>query len=414
MTKTPWVATTQNCDAVGDLNDVARGDGFLFVKNGVGHAGRGEVFRGTAEEVLQFLRVITRTAKPGAKADVAPIAFGLIPFLSTEATEFIVPEICVTKDDLGHCSVSVITPPDVDDSNRESRVQELIDSVVSPVNRPQPSSSSFTVEPITPIPIYLQAVERARDAVRDGELEKVVIARDVRVSSPEPIDVHAVLLRLKASFGSSYRYSVSGLVGASPELLVQVSDGVVHSNPLAGTTMRTGDPQTDAALATELLASAKNQIEHRVVVNMVHDTLLKWCSYLDWEPEPSVVAVANVQHLGTHVTGPLSRSDTHVYDIARDLCPTPALGGYPRDEAILLIDDIEGMRRGRYGGAVGWCDASGNGTFAVTIRCAEFSANKKEARLFAGGGIVADSEPLSELAETQAKLQAMLSAIIRS
>jgi isochorismate synthase EntC len=147
---------------------------------------------------------------------------------------------------------------------------------------------------------------------------------------------------------------------------------------------------------------------------MVHDTLLKWCSYLDWEPEPSVVSVANVQHLGTHVTGPLSLAETHVYDIARDLCPTPALGGYPRDKAVALINKTEGMRRGRYGGAVGWCDAAGNGTFAVTIRCAEFTSDKKQARLFAGGGIVADSEPLSELAETQAKLQAMLSAIIRS
>ena len=414
MSNAQWVAITQECDEVGDLNDVARGDGLLFVKNGVGRAGRGEVFRGTAEKALQFLRDVSSTSEPLHSGDVLPIAFGLIPFLASEATDFIVPEVTVTKDELGRSWVTVIAQVNTDDALVAQHVRRVIDEVTRRVNRPQPTSSCFTVEPITPVSTYLMAVEQARNAVRQGDLEKVVIARDVRVSSADRIDVHSVLLRLKASFGSSYRYSVNGLVGASPELLVQVSHGIVHSNPLAGTTTRTGDSLTDEALAAELLASAKNQIEHRVVVNMVHDTLLKWCSYLDWEPEPSVVAVANVQHLGTHVTGPLSDPTTHIYDIARNLCPTPALGGYPRDGAIALIEKIEGMRRGHYGGAVGWCDAAGNGTFAVTIRCAEFSADNKEARLFAGGGIVADSEPFSELAETQAKLQAMLSAIIRS
>ncbi len=413
MNNARWLAFTQECNEVGDLNDVARGDGLLFVKNGVGRAGRGEVFRGTAKEALRFLSGVSLQSHPQG-ATILPIAFGLIPFSTSEATEFIVPEVSVTKDDSGRSWITVITQTNEDDTLTDEHVNTLVSDTTLNVIRPQPTSCRFVVEPITPIPTYLAAVEQARNAVRNGDLEKVVVARDVRVTSDDPIDVHAVLLRLKASFGSSYRYSVDGLVGASPELLVQVSQGIVHSNPLAGTTTRTGDPHTDEALAAELLASAKNQIEHRVVVNMVHDTLLKWCSYLDWEPEPSVVAVANVQHLGTHVTGPLSDPATHVYDIARDLCPTPALGGYPRDEAITLIERIEGMRRGRYGGAVGWCDASGNGTFAVTIRCAEFTADRKAARLFAGGGIVADSEPLSELAETQAKLQAMLSAIIRS
>ena len=145
---------------------------------------------------------------------------------------------------------------------------------------------------------------------------------------------------------------------------------------------------------------------------MVHDTLLPYCSYLDWEPEPSVVAVANVQHLGTRVEGRLSRP-AHACDLARLLCPTPALGGHPRDAAVELIAHVEGMDRGLYGGAIGWCDANGNGTFAVTIRCAEFSADRTRARLFAGGGIVAESDPQSELAETQAKFQAMLSALVR-
>ena len=202
-------------------------------------------------------------------------------------------------------------------------------------------------------------------------------------------------------------------VGASPELLVARSGHVVRSHPLAGTAPRHGDPTTDARLAAELLASVKNQVEHRVVIDSVHDMLLPYCSYLDWEPEPSILAVANVQHLATLIEGRLSDPPPNVLDLARLLCPTPALGGAPRREALALIDEVEGMDRGRYGGAVGGVDAAGNGAWAVAIRCAELSADRRTARLFAGGGIVAASDPLAELAETQAKFQAMLSAIIR-
>jgi menaquinone-specific isochorismate synthase len=188
---------------------------------------------------------------------------------------------------------------------------------------------------------------------------------------------------------------------------------IVRSHPLAGTAPRTGDPTTDARLAAELIASMKNQVEHRVVIDVVHDALLPWCSYLDWEPEPSIVAVANVQHLGTLVEGRLSQPGPNVLELARALSPTPALGGHPRREALELIAAVEGLDRGRYGGAVGWVDAEGNGTWAVSIRCAEISADRCTARLFAGGGIVAESDPLAELAETQAKLQAMLGALVR-
>jgi isochorismate synthase EntC len=162
-----------------------------------------------------------------------------------------------------------------------------------------------------------------------------------------------------------------------------------------------------------LVASTKNQIEHRVVIDMVHDTLLPHCSYLDWEPEPSIVTVANVQHLGTALEGALVEPPLSVLALVEMLCPTPALGGHPTKEAMELITKVEGMDRGDYGGAVGWIDGRGDGTWAVTIRCAELSADRTRARLFAGGGIVADSEPHSELAETQAKFQAMLSAIVR-
>ena len=388
-----------------DLNAIAGSDGMLFVRNGIGFATRGVAARVSSHEAKSFLaniEVDDSVKAPGS----GPVFVGAIPFDSREPHEFILPKILVCKADDGRCWVTTIHDTELDTS-------ESIDFDLRPVNALSASSSSYTVTPGVDVDTYLRAVTAARDAVRSGSITKAVIARDVFVESSQPIDIHSVLLRLRNSFGSSYQFSVDGFVGASPELLVSIVDGEVSSHPLAGTAPRTGDPTTDAQLAASLLSSSKNQIEHRIVIDAVHDTLLPWCSYLDWEPEASIVAVANVQHLGTHMTGRLSEPFLHVLDAVYALSPTPALGGHPRDKALKLISDVEGMSRGRYGGAVGWFDSRGNGVWAVSIRCAEYSNNNMTARLFAGGGIVADSDPLSELAETQAKLQAMLAAIIR-
>ena len=387
-------ATTRPLDRDVDLNDVAAGDGYLFVRDGVGIAGRGVAARVALADVAEVLAAIDHVDAVG---DVHPIAIGSIPFEPCAPCELVIPQVVVGKAADGRRWVTTI-----DDASFELAA-----------TRPEPKAQAFSVAPLTDVDHYLAAVATARDAVRDGMLTKAVIAREVLVTSPEPIDVHAVLRRLKASFGSSYRYSVDGFIGASPELLIAVEGNTVRCHPLAGTTPRTGDPETDRQAAAELLASEKNQIEHRVVIDMIHDTLLPWCSYLDWQPEPSIISVANVQHLGTALEGQLSEPRPHVLDLVRALSPTPALGGFPRDEALALIAKVEGFTRGRYGGAVGWVDAAGDGTWAVAIRCAELSDDRRRARLVAGGGIVAESEPLSELAETQAKLQAMLSAIVR-
>ncbi len=388
-----------------DLHTIAQGDGMLFVRDGFGFATRGVAARVPSRDTKSFLEqieVVDEVDAPGS----GPVLFGAIPFDSQQQHDFILPAMLVCAAQDGRCWVTTI-----DGATDNAAIDPVIHS--SAHQAPAASSSSYTVTPGVDIDTYLNAVTCARDAVRNGTITKAVIARDVFVASDNPIDVHAVLLRLRASFGSSYRYSIDGFVGASPELLVSIVNGEVSSHPLAGTSARTGDPLIDAQLAESLLSSTKNQIEHRVVIDAVHDTLLPWCSYLDWEPEASIVGVANVQHLGTHMTGRLSEPFLHILDAVYALSPTPALGGHPRDRALQLIAQHEGMSRGRYGGAVGWTDHHGNGTWAVAIRCAEFSADRKTARLFAGGGIVADSEPLSELAETQTKLQAMLAAIIR-
>ncbi len=396
-------AVTRPVDLAPDLTDVARGDGVLFVRDGVGVAGRGVAARVAPDDAATFLDGIEHVVEGADATDagpgVGPLAVGWVPYEPGGAGEMIVPEVIVRVGPDGRSWMTTIDG---------AGPGQLV-----PPSAPQPSATSYSIAPVTPIPQYLNAVERVRDAVRSGWLTKAVIAREIEVTAGQPIDLHGVLRRLESSFGSSYRYSVDGFVGASPELLVEIDGRTVRSHPLAGTAPRTGDLDRDRRIAEHLLASTKDQVEHRVVIDVIHDTLLPWCSYLDWEPEPSIITVANVQHLGTQMEGRLSAPPPTVLELVRALTPTPALGGHPRETALRMIAEVEGVERGRYGGAVGWTDAQGNGTWAVAIRCAELSEDLCRARLWAGGGIVADSDPLTELAETQAKFQAMLSALIR-
>ena len=379
-----------------DLNDVARGDGYLFVREGVGFAGRGVAARVPIDEAVEFLTAIEHEDEVGETH--GPIALGALPFFPGAPATLVVPAVVVGKDAGGRAWVT--------------RIDGADDPLFS-AREPVPMAASYALRPLVEVDHYLNAVAAARDAVRDGRMDKAVIARPIAIESDQPIDVHAVLRRLKATFGTSHRFSIDGFVGASPELLVEVDGDIVRSFPLAGTTRTTGDPELDAKLAAELQASPKNQIEHRAAIEMVRDTLLPYCSYLDWAPEPEIVKVANVQHLGSQAEGRLSHPVPTVVELVRALQPTPAVGGYPRDAAIDLITSVEGFDRGLYGGAVGWVDGHGNGRWAVSLRCAELSEDRRSARLVAGGGIVADSDPRSELSETQAKFQAMLSAIVR-
>ena len=389
-----------------DLNNVCAQSGMLFERDGIGHASRGivaEVSEDHISDVLTSIKNLTPELPD-------PVAFSLVPFLPNEKATFLIPQFVVSKWADNTATATLIGSTESEVS--ESRLSDFLRDAINTLN-PSPTTNSFQVNPGTPVDDYLATVALARDTVRSGELKKVVIARDIQITAANPIDTHSVLHRLRASFGSSYRYCIGNLIGASPELLVHVEGRLVQSHPLAGTAPRTGDPETDARLAEELIASTKNQVEHRLVIDMVHDTLLPHCSYLDWEAEPSIVTVANVQHLGTAIEGALTEPRPPVMSLVRLLCPTPALGGHPSQQAIAFIQKNEQFERGHYGGAVGVLNKHGDGTFAVAIRCAEFNNDKTSARLFAGGGIVGESEPLSELAETQSKFQAMLSAIVR-
>jgi len=385
-------ATTRRLERPVDLVAFAGSDGCLFLRDGVGLAGRGVAARVARAEVGGAL----------AGIDVAdgdahvPVAFGALPFLPGAGGELLVPAAVVRRDPDGSSWLTTIDGVDVD---------------LTPAPPPPAAGGGYTLRPGFDPAAFQAAVCRGRDLVRGGQLTKVVVARDVLVEAEHPIDVHAVLTRLRASFGSSHLFAVEGFVGASPELLVARHGDVVRAHPLAGTTPRTGDPAVDARLAAQLIASTKDQLEHRVTIEMVRDTLLPWCSYVDWEAEPSVVTVANVQHLGTAVEGRLSSPPPSVLELVAALQPTPALGGYPRAEALAVIAELEPFDRGPYGGPVGWVDARGDGEWAVAIRCALVQG--RTARLLAGVGVVAGSAPDAELAETQAKFQAMLSAIVR-
>jgi menaquinone-specific isochorismate synthase len=392
--------------ATASLVDLAGPVGTLFVRRGRGLAGLGCAARVPIDDAVATLAAIEHDdrrpsdARPGPGA--GPIAIGSLGFLPGAAAELCIPAMVVTDDGDGGRRLTVV------DADPEAALRDW-----RPAEPAPPTASRFDVSPALDVDRYLAAVAAARDAVRAGRLDKAVIARPVTISSDRPMDVHAIGRRLATTFADTYRFSIDGFVGASPELLIEVEGRAVRSQPLAGTTRTTGDPELDGRLAAELMASPKNQIEHRAAIEMVRDTLLPWCSWLDWSPEPSIVKVANVQHLGSLAEGVLGEPRPSVIELVRALQPTPAVGGHPRDVALDLIARVEGFERGRYGGAIGWVDGTGDGTWAVALRCAEFSDDRRTARLVAGGGIVADSDPHAELAETQAKLQAMLGAIVR-
>jgi isochorismate synthase len=219
--------------------------------------------------------------------------------------------------------------------------------------------------------------------------------------------------RLRAVNPDAYTFAVPTadgvLVGASPELLVSRFGREVRSNPLAGSAPRSGDPEEDRANAEALRASPKNREEHAIVVEAIAGTLGPFCEDLTWDPQPVALATPNVWHLSTRFHGVLREPSANVLELVAALHPTPAVAGVPTDEALKLIDDLEPFDRGSYAGPVGWVDADGDGEWAVALRCAELDGSR--ATLYAGAGIVADSEPELEIDETDRKFRAFLDAL---
>jgi menaquinone-specific isochorismate synthase len=384
-------AVTRRLDSDVDFLACAGPDGYLFEQGRGGLAGRGVALRlplKGADDALAAIEVDDEVGLPGCGA----VAFGALPFDRTAPSELVVPAEAWGRSDDG------------------TRWHTVVSESVPLAERPA-GPTKYSVVPTRTPESWCELVEMATKAMAGGAFRKVVLAREVLVTADAPFDVVAVLERLRTMYPGCHVFSVDGFVGASPELLVSRRGDIVRSHPLAGTAPRGGDPTADARLAASLLASAKEREEHQITIDMVHDTLLPWCSYVDYEAEPSIVAVANVQHLGTGVEGRLSQPPPSVLELVDALHPTPAVCGWPREEARAFIAEHEGFDRRRYAGTVGWVDGKGNGTWAVSVRCAELDG--ATARVYAGNGIVTDSEPVVELAETRAKLQAMLSALVR-
>jgi len=400
------VGRTRRCDRPADLVEFAGGTGLLFTRDGIGFAGRGVARRGSVEDItaaLSGMVVDDDVVRPGS----GPVAFGTVPFLPGEPGELVVPERVLVRSGEDGAWVTTIGPGDASGADGDGLGAGAPVAAVTEPLRP----SRFDVMSSLPPADWCDAVAAATDRIRAGALDKVVLAREVVVTADEDIPIGPLLRRLRSSYAGCFLFSIDGFVGASPELLVSRHGDRVRAQPMAGTTARRGDPEADARASAALFSSASYRHEHQVTIDMVHDTLLRFSSYLDYEAEPSVVALANVAHLATTVEGRLSLPPVSVLDLVGALHPTPAVCGRPRRAALDLIAELEGLERGRYAGAVGWVDAAGNGQWAVGIRCAQIAG--PTARVFAGNGIVADSDPATELAETRAKLAALLGAIVR-
>ncbi len=279
-----------------------------------------------------------------------------------------------------------------------------------PLTDPDPAAGYEISSPLEP-ERYVDAVARAREHIRSGELEKVVLAREVRVSAPAPFRPASVFDGLRSAYPSCFCFCVgtpeAAFVGASPELLVRREGAGVSSVALAGSTRRSADPAVDDHLGQRLLQDAKERAEQEIVTRRIERSLAPLSVWVAAAAEPTLVKVANIQHLATPVRAQLSQPRSAA-ELAGVLHPTPAVGGEPWPAARELLS-LEQLDRGWYAGPVGWMDAAEDGELCVALRCALLQG--RTAHCYAGVGVVSESDPEAELAETEVKLQALLTVL---
>ncbi|MEK5040044.1 isochorismate synthase DhbC [Sporosarcina sp. FSL K6-3457] len=331
------------------------------------------------------------------------VIVGAIPFDCMVPAELVVPK---TIEWAGPLSM-----------NSEIRVDEPVASVYKIHEVPEPAE-------------YIESVNQVLVRLARGDLQKVVLSRSLHINLPTVVDTHHLLRNLARHNPHGYTFGMNlskvevdessegllsmndgplTLIGASPELLVTKEGIRIKANPLAGSAARSDDPMEDERRAATLLASTKDRHEHAVVVEAVVAALSPYCKTLEVPSEPSLAQTNTMWHLSTEINGELEDIRTSVLELAMALHPTPAVCGTPTDLAREVIKEIEPFERGFFTGLVGWCDSSGNGEWAVTIRCAE--VENRTLRLFAGAGIVSGSSGEEELAETSAKLGTMFRAL---
>jgi menaquinone-specific isochorismate synthase len=392
-----------------------------WIRRGEGLVGWGEAVRITTSgaqrfadaerawhELVDHAVVRDEVGLPGT----GPVAFGSFAFSphSVSGGVLIVPEVVVGRRGdrfwLTTVGTGAVVPPGL-------RVGQL-----HPADADAPGDSApgehgdvrFADGALSPS-VWQDVVADAIGRITAGDLEKVVLARDLRATAQRPVDLRTLLTRLAERYPGCWSFSVDGLVGATPEMLVRREKGLVTSRVLAGTIRRTGDDTRDLALAASLARSSKDLEEHEYAVRSVADALAPHCTSMNVPESPFVLHLANVMHLATDVTGVLA-DGTSGLALAASLHPSAAVCGTPTRAAAELIEQIEGMDRGRYAGPVGWMDADGDGEWGIALRCAEVDGeDARSLRLFAGCGIVAGSQPPDELAESIAKLLPMREAL---
>jgi menaquinone-specific isochorismate synthase len=397
----------------GDLLErIPQPDVVAWVHHGAGLAGWGEAVRVTLpagddrftagekwlRSVFDAAEVDDRVRARGS----GPVAFGSFTFdASSDGSVMIVPRTVLGRDGRGRAWLTTVTE------------RGEVPATWPPPANPElaaPTGLSWHGGSL-PGPRWEQAVAEAVAAIRAGGLRKVVLARDVFATADEPIDARVLLRRLALRYPDCFTFSCDGMIGATPELLVRRAGNQVSALVLGGTLPRGADPAQDEALGEELLASAKNNEEHAYAVDSIREALGPLCQTFDVEARPSLLKFPNLQHLGTQVRGVLvdGAAPRSALALAAAVHPPAAVCGTPAGTALELIRDLEHMDRERYAGPVGWVDANGNGEWGIALRCGQLSG--RTARLFAGCGIVAGSEPAAELAETLVKLQPMRGAL---
>jgi menaquinone-specific isochorismate synthase len=433
---------------VDDLLDVIGPDGFAWIREGVGFVTAGVAarlpvrtgpgrFAEAADVVAEALRSITvdgpspagENCVPGA----GPIAVGALPFDDRSPGSLVVPALIVVRRSDGSGRVTVIGPGQEQlglDSERNTHrygtqtapgplVPAGFGAGPGGSDRTEPFRSlngharpADTVVGRREVPgrtTWTESVRRILATIDSGHVRKVVLARQLVVEAGGRFDRRVILDRLRRSHPSCFTYAAGDFVGASPELLIRRRGNEVASCPMAGTVRRGATPEEDEALVAGLRRSVKEAEEHRLLVDAVVSALAPVCAGPPRAGEPDVVRFPTVSHLATRVSGVLRDPAPTALSLAGRLHPTPAVGGLPRSEALAAIADLEGFDRGLYAGPVGWVDANGDGEWAVALRGAQLDGPR--ARLIAGAGIVAGSDPDAEWAETEAKLRPMLAAV---
>jgi menaquinone-specific isochorismate synthase len=397
---------TRLVDDPGRLIDLLPDDRSLsWVRGSEGLVGWGEVARFTATGPGRFAdadrwwRAFSERLDVRDEVGIAgtgPVAFASFTFAdSSPGSVLVVPRVLVGRRD-GRSWVTEFSDGDGPSAMR----------AVSPVRR---SGTLRYADGHLPVARYRRAVAEAVRRMQAGELDKAALAHDLLAIGNAPLDARFLLGGLARRYPTCWSYAVDGLVGATPELLVRRSAGTVQSRVLAGT-IWPGEGGDAADLAAKLLGSVKDRHEHALAIDSLADALRPLCVELEVPATPSVIALHNVSHLASDVRGSLpAQAPATLLRLAEAVHPTAAVGGTPRDAAVALIAELEGMDRGRYAGPVGWVDGEGDGELGIALRCAQLDG--PVARLFAGCGVVAGSDPDTEVREAAAKMVAVRDAL---